>query len=41
MDMGVGYGDRIAILAYNRVEWMEIYAGCAKGDRLPSPSCFV
>ena len=24
--MGCGHGDRFAIIAYNRVEWMEIYA---------------
>lgn len=39
-DMGVGYGDRVAILAYNRVEWMEIYAGCAKGGQIAVPIMF-
>ena len=29
--MGVKKGDRFAILAYNCVEWMEIYAASAKG----------
>lgn len=37
---GVGYGDRVAILAYNRVEWMEIYAGCAKGGQVAVPLMF-
>lgn len=39
-DMGVGYGDRVAILAYNRVEWMEIYAACAKGGQIAVPLMF-
>ncbi len=38
--MGVGYGDRVAVLAYNRVEWMEIYAGCAKGGQVAVPIMF-
>ncbi len=39
-ELGVNYGDRIAILAYNRVEWMEIYAGCAKGGQVAVPLMF-
>jgi acyl-CoA synthetase (AMP-forming)/AMP-acid ligase II len=39
-DMGVGYGDRVAIIAYNRVEWMEIYAACAKGGQIAVPIMF-
>ncbi|HAA33740.1 MAG TPA: long-chain fatty acid--CoA ligase [Firmicutes bacterium] len=39
-DMGVGYGDRVAILAYNRVEWMDIYAACAKGGQIAVPIMF-
>ena len=31
-DMGVSYGDRVAVLSYNRVEWMEIYAACSRGQ---------
>lgn len=38
--MGVGYGDRIAVIAYNRVEWMEIYAACAKGGQIAVPIMF-
>lgn len=38
--LGVGYGDRVAVLAYNRVEWMEIYAGCAKGGQVAVPLMF-
>ncbi len=38
--LGVGYGDRVAIIAYNRVEWMEIYAGCAKGGQVAVPLMF-
>lgn len=37
---GVSYGERVAILAYNRVEWMEIYAGCAKGGQVAVPLMF-
>ena len=36
-DLGVGHGDPIAILAYNRGEWMDIYAGCAKGGASRCP----
>ncbi|HHU76223.1 MAG TPA: AMP-binding protein [Firmicutes bacterium] len=39
-EMGVGYGDRIAILSYNRVEWMEFYASCAKGGQVAVPILF-
>jgi len=39
-DMGVGYGDLVAIIAYNRVEWMEIYAACAKGGQIAVPIMF-
>ncbi len=38
--MGVGYGDRVAVLAYNRVEWMDIYAACAKGGQVAVPIMF-
>ena len=37
---GVGYGDRVAVLAYNRVEWMEIYAAFAKGGQVAVPIMF-
>ena len=39
-EKGVGYGDRVAILAYNRVEWMEIYTACAKGGQIAVPIMF-
>lgn len=39
-DTGVGYGDRVAVIAYNRVEWMEIYAACAKGGQIAVPVLF-
>ena len=38
--MGVGYGERVAVLSYNRVEWMEIYASCAKGGQVAVPIMF-
>lgn len=39
-NLGVGYGERFAVLAYNRVEWMEIYAACAKGGQIAVPIMF-
>ena len=30
-DLGVRYKDSFAVLSYNRGEWMDIFAGCAKG----------
>ena len=38
--MGVGYGERFGVIAYNRVEWMEIYAACAKGGQIAVPIMF-
>ncbi len=38
--MGVKKGDRFAILAYNCVEWMEIYAASAKGGQITVPIMF-
>ena len=38
--MGCGQGDRFAVLAFNRVEWMEFYAGCAKGGQVCVPLMF-
>lgn len=38
--MGVGKGDRFAILAYNCVEWLEIYAAAAKGGQVTVPIMF-
>ncbi|MCJ7594428.1 MAG: AMP-binding protein, partial [Desulfobacterales bacterium] len=39
-DMGVGYGETFAVLSYNRGEWMDIYAGCAKGGQIVVPIMF-
>lgn len=39
-DRGVGYQERFAVLAYNRVEWMEIYASCAKAGQIAVPIMF-
>ncbi|MBI5249401.1 MAG: AMP-binding protein [Desulfomonile tiedjei] len=39
-DMGCGHGDRFAVIAYNRVEWMEMYAGCAKAGQICVPLMF-
>ncbi|PKN30807.1 MAG: long-chain fatty acid--CoA ligase [Deltaproteobacteria bacterium HGW-Deltaproteobacteria-21] len=38
--MGMKKGDRIAVLAYNCVEWMEIYAAAAKGGFICVPIMF-
>lgn len=39
-DLGVGHQDTFAVLAYNRGEWMDIYAGCAKGGQMVVPIMF-
>ncbi|MFH0811858.1 MAG: AMP-binding protein, partial [Pseudomonadota bacterium] len=39
-DLGVGYKDSFAVVAYNRGEWMDIYAGCAKGGQIIVPLMF-
>ncbi|MCL0092730.1 AMP-binding protein [Dehalococcoidia bacterium] len=39
-DLGVGYQDTFATIAYNRGEWMDIYAGCAKGGQIVVPVMF-
>ena len=38
--MGVKKGDRFAILAYNCVEWLEIYASAAKSGQITVPIMF-
>ncbi len=38
--LGVNHGDRFAVLAYNRGEWMDIYAGSAKGGQIAVPIMF-
>jgi len=37
---GIGYQDSFAVLAHNRGEWMDIYAGCAKGGQIIVPIMF-
>ncbi len=39
-EMGVKKGDRFAILAYNCLEWLEIYAAAAKGGQICVPIMF-
>ncbi len=39
-DMGMKKGDRFAVLAYNCVEWMDIYAAAAKGGFICVPLMF-
>ena len=39
-DMGVMKGDCFAILAYNCVEWMEIYTAAAKAGQITVPIMF-
>jgi fatty-acyl-CoA synthase len=38
--MGCDHGDRFAVIAFNRVEWMDIYAGSAKGGQISVPLMF-
>ena len=40
LGLGLRKGDRIAILAYNCVEWMEIYAGTANAGLVMVPINF-
>ncbi|NNJ77559.1 MAG: AMP-binding protein [Anderseniella sp.] len=39
-EMGLATGDRVAILAYNRVEWVEIFAAAAKSGIVAVPVNF-
>ena len=39
-DLGLKPGDRFAVLAYNCVEWMELYAAAAKGGFVCVPIMF-
>jgi len=39
-NLGCKQGDRFAVLAFNRVEWMEMYAGCAKAGQIAVPLMF-
>lgn len=40
LGLGLAKGDRVAILAYNRLEWAEIYAACAKAGLMAVPVNF-
>jgi fatty-acyl-CoA synthase len=40
LGLGLSKGDRIAILAYNCVEWAELYAACAKAGLVAVPINF-
>jgi len=39
-ELGLKKGDRFAILAYNCIEWLEIYAAAAKGGQICVPIMF-
>ncbi len=38
--LGLGRGDRVAVFAHNCVEWMELYAACAKSGVVAVPVNF-
>jgi fatty-acyl-CoA synthase len=40
LGLGLQKGDRIAVLAYNRLEWAEIYTACAKAGLIAVPLNF-
>lgn len=40
LGLGLSKGDRVAVLAYNRVEWAEIYAATAKAGLIAVPINF-
>jgi acyl-CoA synthetase (AMP-forming)/AMP-acid ligase II len=40
LGLGLAKGDRVAVLAYNRVEWLEIYAATAKAGLIAVPINF-
>lgn len=40
LGLGLAKGDRVAILAYNRIEWLEIYVALAKAGLVPVPINF-
>ena len=39
-ELGVGHKVAFAVLSYNRGEWMDIFAGCAKGGQVVVPIMF-
>jgi fatty-acyl-CoA synthase len=40
LGLGLAKGDRVAVLAYNRIEWLEIYAAIAKAGLVVVPINF-
>ena len=40
LGLGLAKGDRVAVLAYNRIEWAEIYAATAKAGLVAVPVNF-
>ena len=40
LGLGLAKGDRVAVLAYNCVEWLEIYAATAKAGLVAVPVNF-
>ena len=40
LGLGLNKGDRVALLAYNRVEWMELYVALAKAGLVAVPVNF-
>jgi acyl-CoA synthetase (AMP-forming)/AMP-acid ligase II len=40
LGLGLARGDRVAVLAYNRIEWLEIYAAVAKAGLVVVPINF-
>ena len=40
LGLGLAHGDRVAVLAYNRLEWVEIYAAVAKAGLIAVPINF-
>ena len=40
LGLGLAKGDRVAVIAHNRLEWMEIYAGMARAGLLVVPLNF-
>src|SRR5687767_4522527 len=40
LDLGLRPGDRVAVLAYNCVEWLELYVGLARAGLIAVPVNF-
>lgn len=39
-NLGIGYQDAFGVISYNRGEWMDIFAGCAKSGQVVVPIMF-